>query len=163
MCPFIPWLKTSAYPWVWILWILQRICRIREYHCISIIQLEPIYSFIYASQMQSLCYPLCVSLLKYYSWIFYFFQSNNSLDKKKMSVHWCSATQPKDRLWLNLWMFYVSNEVFIIAWNISIYKCKAEGLEPSNCSVEAQSTESQSEKQLHLSDILKSNYILCEK
>lgn len=94
-----------------------------------------------------------------------FFRSNNSLNwgEKNASVHWCGATQPKDRLQLNLWRFYASNEVFIIAWNISISRRNAVGLEPSNRSVEPQSAESQSEKQLHLSDTLKSDCILCER
>lgn len=74
-----------------------------------------------------------------------------------------ALTAPKDRLWLNKWTFYLSDEVFIIAWNISISKRNAEGLEPSNWSMEAQSAESRSEKQLHLSDILNSDYILCER
>lgn len=38
-----------------------------------------------------------------------------------------SITQLKDRLWFKLWS-YVSNEVFIIAWNIAITKPNAEGL-----------------------------------
>lgn len=108
------------------------------------------------------CGCLCLDIILDYS---FFDQTTHWIRKKKKNVpvHWCGATQPKDRLWLNLWMFYVSNEVFIIAWNISISKRKAEGPEPSNWSVEPRSVERQSEKQLHLSDTLKSDCIFCER
>lgn len=136
------------------------------------ISLYPNYT-VWASLLIYLCIPvwlryevsfipcgcLCLDIILDYS----FFNQTTHWMRKNVSVHWCSATQPKDRLWLNLWMFYVSNEVFIIAWNISISKRNAEGLEPSNWSMEPRSAESQSEKQLHLSDILKSGYILCER
>lgn len=57
-----------------------------------------------------------------------FFHQKTHWIRKKISLYWCGVTQLKDRLWFNLWMFCVSNEVFIIAWNISITKPNAEGL-----------------------------------
>lgn len=41
-CLFILQFKTIPYPWVWILWILQGLGWIREYHCIPIIRPETI-------------------------------------------------------------------------------------------------------------------------
>lgn len=102
---------------------------------------------------------LCRDIIRDYS----FFDQTTHWIRKNALMHWCSATKPKDRLWLNLWMFYGSNEVFIIAWNISISKRNAQGLEPSIWGMEPRSAESQSERQLHLSDILKRDFILCER
>lgn len=116
------------------------------------------------AQLRTLPRPLWISSFRFILDYSFFDQTTHWIRKKKnASVHWCGATQPKDRLQLNLWRFYASNEVFIIAWNISISRRNAEGLEPSNRSVEPQSAESQSEKQLHLSDTLKSDCILCER
>lgn len=84
--------------------------------------------------------------------------------KRNVSLHWRGATRNlKTGCDLNLWRLDASNEVFIIAWNISISRRNAEGLEPPSRSVEPQSARSQSEEQLHLSDTLKSDCILCER
>lgn len=102
-------------------------------------------------------------LLGYYLWLF-FPWSNNSLKYQCIDVvHQCTDTTSTQTVIEYMDMFCVSNEVFIIAWNISATKRNAEGLEPSNRSMEAQSAESHSEKQLDLSDILNSDYILCER
>ena len=105
-----------------------------------------------------------MSLLRYYSWLFFFFRSNKSLNggKKNLSVHWCSAAQPKDRLWLNLWVCYVSDEVFIIATS----QYPNTMLRDLSLPTEAWSRDllrANLRKQLHLSDILKSDDILWER
>ena len=85
------------------------------------------------AQIQSLLHLLWLSQLKYNSWLFSFFfflDQTTHWIRKDVWVYWCSASQPQDKLQLNWWTFYESNEVFIITWNISISKCNAQGFEP---------------------------------
>lgn len=109
---------------------------------------------------------LWMSLLRYDSWLFFFSdQTSHWIGKKKiknLSVHWCRAAQPKDRLWLNLWVFYVSDEVFIIATS----QYPNTMLRDLSLPTEAWSRDllrANLRKQLHLSDILKSDDILWER
>lgn len=111
--------KTSPYPWVWILWILQRIVGIREYHCIPIIQLNLIYSFIYAFQRgsppKSLSSPVDVSSFRFIPDYSFSIKPPVELEneKKRLAALTRRDAKPKDRLrfefmkaWCEQWGFH---------------------------------------------------------
>lgn len=112
--------KTSPYPWVWILRILQRIAGIREYHCIPIIQLNLIYSFIYAFQRssppKSLSSPVDVSSFRFipdYSFsIKQLVELEREKKKRNVSLRWRDANLKTGcdwilwRAWCEQWGFH---------------------------------------------------------
>lgn len=162
-CLFILQFKTIPYPWVWILWILQGIGWIREYHCIPIIRPETIL-LIYLCAPMWLRYkvffiPTNVSGFLDSSVLSFDHQPLDWGGKKSISAQRGGETQP------------VIEFMDVLCERWGFHNCMkhlnnirgAEGLRLCKWSVEPRSAEGQWEEQLHVAASIKSDCSFCER